>query len=169
MGLSYSGSHRISADQYWVQFDEHLFQQYRQLQQLRTPPHAPSCAQLASAPAPCSGAILLLQRFLSLSATWFSSLERPASCLPSTAEHGYLQEHLTNGDLSYWFLHPEMGAPPLFWERDPRLLLLSLSQTHHPIPAGFTGSTSSRSDFRLGLPFYAMLLHREEHHHMPEN
>lgn len=28
-GLSYSRSHQISADQYWVPFDEHLFQQYQ--------------------------------------------------------------------------------------------------------------------------------------------
>lgn len=29
--------------------------------------------------------------------------------------------------------------------------------------------TSPRSNFRPGLPFYAVLLHREEHHHMLES
>ena len=53
MGLSYSGSHCVVADQYWVPSNEHLFQQYHQRQQLLTPPHAParavcfrSCAML---------------------------------------------------------------------------------------------------------------------------
>lgn len=63
-------------------------------------------------------------------------------------KHRYLQKHSANGDLSYRFLYPEMGAAPLFWQRSPRLP--SLSQTHHPIPASFTGSTSPRSYFRLG-------------------
>lgn len=30
-------------------------------------------------------------------------------------KHRYLQKHSANGDLSYWFLYPEMGAAPLFW------------------------------------------------------
>lgn len=60
----------------------------------------------------CSkGAIPLLQHFSSPSAVWFSSLEYPTSYLPSTAEHGYLQNCSANGDLSSWI---QKWGLPLF-------------------------------------------------------
>lgn len=44
------------------------------------------------------GAIPLLQHSSPQAATWSSSPECSASCLPSTAEPSYLQKHLANGD-----------------------------------------------------------------------
>lgn len=87
----------------WISIECHLMSAYFSSMAIfnsLTPPHTPSYAQLASAPAQCSGAIPLMQHFSPPSAAWFSSLEYLTSCLPSTAQHRHLQKCSANGDLS---------------------------------------------------------------------
>lgn len=89
----------------WISIECHLMSAYFSSMAIfnsLTPPHTPSYAQLASAPAQCSGAIPLMQHFSPPSAAWFSSLEYLTSCLPSTAQHRHLQKCSANGDLSSW-------------------------------------------------------------------
>lgn len=93
-GPSCGVSHCTGVKQYQAPADEHWLQQYHKSYNnfwlLPTLPPVYSLLQLLH---PCSGGNPLLQHSSSQVATWFSSPERSASCLPSTAEHSYLQKH----------------------------------------------------------------------------
>lgn len=161
LGPSCGVSHCTGVKQYQAPADEHWLQQYHKSYNnfwlLPTLPPVYSLLQLLH---PCSGGIPLLQHSSSQVATWFSSPERSASCLPSTAEHSYLQKH--------WQMETRVSSSCI-QKRGLPLYSSSVTQDFYfsawaktTMPYQKARRTSPRS---TGLPFQAVLLQRRASPH----